>query len=369
MNIVNTVKTVRTILLNPGPVNVSPRVREALGGPDLCHREPEFFDLQDGIRQRLLEAFRTPAGQYTSVLLTGSGTAMVEAVTASAVPDGGRLLVVQNGVYGERIARIARVHGIAHDVVECSPMERPSLDAIATRLAHTQYDALAIVHHETTTGLLNDLAPVAALCRRHRTRLLVDAVSALAGEAFDFATLAPDAVACTANKCVQGLPGLSFALVKREFMDAMRGYPERTLYLHLPRHHDEQEKRSTPFTPAVQVAYALRTALDELIDETVDGRVARYGRAAAIVREGVAALGLALLLPPALRSTTLTAIALPGEIGYAELHDALKRDGFVIYAGQGPLAATLFRVATMGDVREDDYRRFIHSLGVAIGRA
>jgi 2-aminoethylphosphonate-pyruvate transaminase len=272
-------------------------------------------------------------------------------------------------VYGERIARIARVHGIAHDVVDCSPMERPALDALASRLARTQYDALAIVHHETTTGLLNDLGSVASLCHQHRTRLLVDAVSALAGEAFDFAALAPDAVACTANKCVQGLPGLSFALVKREFMDAMRGYPERTLYLHLPRHHDEQEKRSTPFTPAVQVGYALRAALDELIEETVDGRVARYGRAAAIVRNGVAALGLDLLLPPRLRSTTLTAIALPRHLGYPALHDALKRDGFVIYAGQGPLAATLFRVATMGDVREDEYRRFVQCLGVAIARA
>jgi 2-aminoethylphosphonate-pyruvate transaminase len=117
------------------------------------------------------------------------------------------------------------------------------------------------------------------------------------------------------------------------------------------------------------VAYALRAALDELVDETVDGRVARYGRAATIVRDGVGALGLDLLLPAALRSTTLTAIALPRYVGYPALHDALKRDGFVIYAGQGPLAATLFRVATMGDVREDEYRRFVHCLGVAIGRA
>ena len=366
MNLINVSKT---ILLNPGPVNVSPRVRDALAGPDLCHREPEFFDLQDGIRQRLLEAFRAPAAEYTSVLLTGSGTAMVEAIVSSCVPDGGRLLVVQNGVYGERIARIARAHGIAHEVVACAPTERPSIEALALRIAHTHYDAVAIVHHETTTGLLNHLAPIAALCRLKGTRLLVDAVSALAGEAFDFTALAPDAVACTANKCVQGLPGLSFALVRREFMGAMRGYPERTMYLHLPRHHDEQEQRSTPFTPAVQIAYALRAALDELIDETVDGRIARYGRAAAIVRDGVAALGLDLLLPPERRSTTLTAIALPGHLAYPALHDALKRDGFVIYAGQGPLAATLFRVATMGDVREDDYRRFVHCLGAAIGRA
>src|SRR3989442_1726800 len=172
----------KTILLNPGPVNVSARVREALNGPDLCHREPEYFDLQDAIRARLLQVFDAPAADYSSVLLTGSGTAMVEAVVSSGVSATGRLLVVQNGVYGERIAAIARLHAIAHDVVEGGWTERPQLDTIASRLQDGRYEALAIVHHETTTGLLNDLPAVVALCRRAGVRVLVDAVSALAGE-------------------------------------------------------------------------------------------------------------------------------------------------------------------------------------------
>src|SRR5262249_40601481 len=160
----------------------------------------------------------------------------------------------------------------------------------------------------------------------------------------------------------QGLPGISFALVRREFMDAMAHYPERTLYLHIPRHHAEQEKRSTPFTPAIQVAFALRAALEELRDETVAARVARYRRAAAIAREGLTSTGFDLVLPTELRSTTITAVKLPDGVEYQALHDALKAQGFVIYAGQGPLAATLFRVATMGDVTEADYRRFIEAL-------
>lgn len=352
----------KTILLNPGPVNVSARVREALGGPDLCHREPEFYDLQDAIRARLLEAFDA-GGRYTSVLLTGSGTAMVEAMIASGIPEDGRLLVLQNGVYGDRMARIARVHGIQCDVVECPLTERHDLELVETRLRGERYSALAVVHHETTTGLRNDLAPIAAMCRHRGVRLLVDAVSALAGEPFDFAGWQPDAVACTANKCIQGVPGLSFAIVRRDFMEAMAAFPERTLYLHLPRHFAEQERRSTPFTPAVQVGYGLRAALDELCEETVDGRIARYGRASAIIRRGLTGLGLDLLLPEALRSTTMTAVRLPPGVSYAHLHDALKRSGFVIYAGQGPLAALVFRVAAMGDVAEADYRRFVATLG------
>jgi len=357
---------VKTILLNPGPVNVSARVRAALDGPDLCHRESEYFDLQDDIRRLLVEVFGV-AGDYAAVLLTGSGTAMVEAMIASAVPPGGRLLVVQNGVYGERIARIARAHGIDHEVVECGWTERPAVDAIEAALSAARFDALAIVHHETTTGLLNDLAPIAAVARARRVRLLVDAVSSLGGDRFDFPSWAPDAVACTANKCVQGLPGMSFALVRREFMEAMRALPERTVYLHLPRHHLEQERSSTPFTPAVQIACALRAAVEALAEDTVPGRIARYARAAAIVRDGLEAVGLSILIAPALRSNTLTTFKLPLGLSYATLHDVLKREGFVIYAGQGAFADVCFRVANMGHVDEGEFRRFVNAVGACVG--
>ena len=355
------------ILLNPGPVNVSPRVRAALGGPDICHREPEYFDVQDAVRAQLPIVFGAPPSEYTSVLLTGSGTAMVEAMISSAVPPGGRLLVVRNGVYGQRIGQMAAAHAVACDTLAAPLVERPDPGAVDRALARTRYDALAIVHHETTTGLLNDLAPIAAVARARRVRLLVDAVSSLGGERFDCPSWAPDAVACTANKCVQGLPGISFALVRREFMETMRAYPERSVYLHLPRHHLDQERRSTPFTPAVQIVRAMQAAVEELAEETVAARIARYARAAAIVREGLEALGLTLLLPPTLRSNTLTTIKLPFGVAYSTLHDALKREGFVIYAGQGAFADVCFRVANMGHVEEADFRRFVDAVGACVG--
>jgi 2-aminoethylphosphonate-pyruvate transaminase len=355
----------RTILLNPGPVNVSAGVRAALAGPDLCHREPEFFDLQDAIRTRLLTALGAPASEYASILLTGSGTAAVEAMIASGVPRGGRLLVVQNGVYGARMASMARAHGIELTVLDSSWFERPAIGTVGAALANDRFDALAVVHHETTTGLLNDLGPIARLCRSRHVRLLVDAVSALGGERFDFDAWMPDAVACTANKCIQGVPGLSFVLARREFIVDMSRQPERSVYLHLPRYHDDQERRSTPFTPAVQAAYALLAALDELARETLPARLARFARGSAMVRAGLEDLGFELLLPPALRSNTLTAAKLPKHITYGELHDRLKEHGFVIYAGQGPLAGSLFRVAVMGDVPESEYRRFLDALGSA----
>lgn len=353
------------ILLNPGPVNVSVRVRAALTGPDICHREPEYFDLQEAIRARLLALFDVAGGHYTAVLLTGSGTAAVEAMISSAVSDSGRLLVVRNGTYGDRMARMAWAHRIACDVFDVSWTERPCLERLRERLAQTRYEALAIVHHETTTGLLNDLASVSALCQHAGVRLLVDAVSSLGGERLDLPVLKPAAVCATANKCLQGLPGVSFVLIDRAFVQDMAAFRERTLYLHLPRHYDAQEQRSTAFTPAIPASRALLAALDELAEETVQGRIARFGRAAAIVRHGLERRGFELLLPPALRATTLTAVTLPRGLVYADLHDALKDEGFVIYAGQGPQAATQFRVATMGAVPESEYVRFVEALGRA----
>lgn len=356
------------ILLNPGPVNVSARVRAALAGPDICHREPEYFDLQDAIRARLLEVFRIPDDTYAAVLLTGSGTAAVEAMIASAVPEGGRLLVIQNGTYGERMALMARAHGIACDILEATCTERPRMDLLQDLLARNRYDSLAVVHHETTTGLLNELESISELCEQQGVRLLVDAVSSLGGERFDFRSLKPAAVCATANKCLQSLPGISFVLVDRAFMQNMSAYRERTVYLHLPRHYEAQERRSTAFTPSIPACYALLAALDELEEETVPQRIIRYTHASSIVREGLEKLGFDLLLPLPLRSMTLTAVRLPRHLAYAELHDALRADGFVIYAGHGPQATAQFRVATMGAVEEHEYYRFIQAVASAVAR-
>ncbi|HEY6389864.1 MAG TPA: aminotransferase class V-fold PLP-dependent enzyme [Bryobacteraceae bacterium] len=350
-------------LMNPGPVNVSESVRSAgFNSPDICHREPEYSDLQDAVRTSLLEVLGLSPDDYTSVLLTGSGTAAVEAMIASGVPRGGRLLVIRNGAYGERMQLIARAHGIECDTVDCSSTERPNIDDVRGRLDKNRYACLAVVHHETSTGLLNDLAPLAALCRERGVRILIDAVSSLGGEIVDFAAFQPDIVVSTANKCIQGLPGISFAIVRRACMEAIYEYPPRTLYLHLPEHHRAQGLRSTLFTPAVQTTFSFLAALRELSEETVAGRIARYGRMSAIVREGLESAGVRLVLPPALRSSTLTSAFLPDGISYKVLHDALKSERFVIYAGQGPQASALFRVATMGAVPEQEYHRFVHAV-------
>ncbi len=353
------------ILLNPGPVNVSPRVQQALLRGDLCHREAEFSDLLGDIRSKLLRAF-APSG-YTAVPLSGSGTLAVEAMVSSALPEGRKLLVINNGVYGERILRMAEAHRLPAVELRYGWTERPNPAQIKDTLnADPTIGAVALVHHETTTGLLNPVVEVGTIAQKAGRLLLVDAVSALGGEDLELARAGVDLCACTANKCIQGLPGVSFVLARNEAMRAMQENPRRSLYLHLPLHWEAQERCSIPFTPAVQAWYALDAALDELLEETVPARVRRYRAAAQLLREGFARMGLQFLLPPEYRANSLTSMLLPEGMTYQRLHDDLKTRGFVIYEGQGKLQADIFRVANMGHLTLNDFRRFLGALEAAL---
>jgi 2-aminoethylphosphonate-pyruvate transaminase len=338
-------------------------VRAALAGPDLCHREPEYGALQSSIRSRLLRAF-APGGAFTAVLVTGSGTAALEAAVTSVLSERGRLVIVSNGVYGERMAAIAEAARLPHAVVASPWTEPPDLDALDEALGAPDVEAVAVVHHETTTGLLNPVARVASVARARGKLVLVDSVSGLGGDALD--VTAADMVVGTGGKCIQAFPGLAFVLVRAETMARIARHPRRSLYLSLAVHHEAQERGTVPFTPAVQLAYALDEALAELLEEGVAARVARYAAAAALLRDGFGALGLRLVLPPALRSNSITSLWLPAGRTYAALHDGLKERGFVVYEGQGRLAREIFRVANMGQLARADFERFLEALGVVL---
>lgn len=349
----------RTVLLNPGPVTLSRRVREALaGGPDLCHREPEFSTLLASIRARLLAAYDLDPTRWEAILLTGSGTAAVEAMITSLVPRDGHLLVASNGVYGERMALMAKLHGIRCTEIAAGWLEPAAREQVSNQLEDTQgVTHLAVVHHETTTGRLNDIAELAALCERHGVTLLLDAVSSFGAEA-----LAPDqwrlgGLAATANKCLHGVPGISFVIVERSCL-AAAGNPRRSLYLDLQRYLSAQEAGSTPFTHAVQACLALEAALEEFSEEGGwQGRNARYSERLRRIRECCAAGSAAPLLPPQDSSVVLNSWRLPAGLAYSTLHARLKTSGFVIYAGQGALAPDIFRISAMGDLGPQDIDR------------
>jgi 2-aminoethylphosphonate-pyruvate transaminase len=352
----------RTVLLNPGPVNVTERVRQALLKPDLCHREKEFSDLMQSIRSKLVRAFGIQ-NDYDAVLTTGSGTAALEMAVCSCLSEGETMLVIRNGVYGDRISAMAEAYGFNTQCLDTPWGEPPVLSNIEQVLKQNpKIEVVALVHHETTTGLLNPVHEIGELVRKYKKRFLVDSISGLAGDALDFNRAGVDFCVGTANKCLQGLPGVSFVLARKTEMTRLKKIPERSHYFNLYKNHQAQEKGDTLFTPAVQIHYALDAALDELLEETVTGRINRYRQASAMLRKGFREMGLEFIVSETHLSNTLTALKLPEDVTYQGLHDRLKGQGFVIYAGQKKLSESIFRIANMGDITTEEFQRLLDTL-------
>lgn len=356
----------RAVLLNPGPVNVDPRVREVLIYPDVCHREPEVTALLAAVRDK---ATRICGGgeQHTSVVLTGSGTAALEAALTTAVPPGGRVLVLDNGHYGQRLAQIVDVYGI-----ECrqlrfgwaATIDLAALDATLT--ADSGISHVAMVHHETSTGMLNPVRAAGEIVARHGRELVVDAISSVGAEDLDVVRDRVGWCVGTANKALEGLPGVSFVVARRDAFEALAELRPRSFSLDLHRqylaqHHD----RAPAFTPAVQILYAFDRALDLALAEGVAARMTRYANLAQQLRAGLAVRGFTFLLGEEHRSHSITAVRLPPGLCYDELHDRLKRAGFVIYAAQGELAGRYFRLANMGQLTPADIASFLQNLGAS----
>lgn len=227
-------------------------------------------------------------------------------------------------------------------------------------------DVVAMVHQETSTGMINPVRKVGELCKKYQRTLVVDAISSLAGEKLSVREDNIDFCISGANKAIASFPGLSFVCAKRDKLDSTKDN-RRTFYLDLYTHfYNEEILNGPPFTPAVQIFFALETALDELIAEGIDNRVNKYKSLAETVRNGLAKLGLELFLPPQYRSNTVTSVLLPQGISFESLHNKLKAKGFIIYAGKGPLSGKTFQVANMGALTTEDIYKFLEAFKASL---
>ena len=354
----------RMVLLNPGPVTLSDRVRATLTAGDWCHREPEFATLTQAINTALVRVYPPMEQAYDAVMMTGSGTCAVESMLATFAPDRGKTLVVANGVYGERMARMLEVHTKPHLVCESAWTAPMDLAAVQGRLdADAEIACVAAVHHETTTGRLNDLDSLARVCADRHVPLLLDCVSSFGAEMIDVENWDVAAIAGTANKCLHGVPGISFVVARKTLWSAPK-QPVGSVYLDLHAYHKSQHGDGySPFTQSVQSAFALHEALAELQDQGgwMQRRIEYLTRAKRIA-DTLKRAGVETLMPRDDFSSVLWSYRLPQDVDYTAIHDMLKRDGFVIYAGQGQLANSIFRIAQMGDIHESDLRRLCDSL-------
>lgn len=355
------------IIFSPGPANITERVRRALGNPDIGHRESEFSDLLSETRALLLQICGVPQG-YACAVFSGSGTTGIEATITSLGAVSSGMLILSNGTYGERAAQIADVFQIPA-TLETFDWTRPlPPDRTERCIRTTRHDTVYLIHHETTTGVLNPLRTLAAIAKRYQKRVLVDAVSSIAGEELDLPGWGIDGTIGSANKCIRGVPGVSFVVVSPDFLEIIAPRRRVTFSTDLVSTLQKEEAGETPFTPPVQALYALREALRELTEEGVQNRIAHYQGIAQTLRDGLSSLGLTFLVAREELSNTMTSVMLPEGMSYAALHDALKQRGYVIYKSHGHLSETTFRLGTVGVLTQEHIRGFLHALEQVLGR-
>lgn len=352
------------LLLTPGPLSTSPAVRRAMLR-DWCTWDDDYnVGVVQVIREKLLRlAMRDGDAAITSVLMQGSGTFCVEAVVGTALPREGKLLVLSNGVYGRRIAQIAKVLDIPHVVHESGEGRPPDLARLRSELrADLQITHVAVVHGETSTGMLNPVEEVGALVKEAGRSLIVDAMSTFGGVPLDFETCGVDWLVSSSNKCIQGVPGFGFVLVRRGQLEACAGRA-RSLSLDV---YDQWRTMETGrgkwrFTSPTHTVRAFLQALVELEEEGgVAARHARYATNQRLLRDGMLALGFEPLLPTEWQSPIITAFHAPAHPDYrfADFYGRLKQQGFVIYPGSITETPT-FRIGTIGHVFPEDVKRLL----------
>jgi 2-aminoethylphosphonate-pyruvate transaminase len=332
---------------------------------DLGSRDTEFLQIVRKIRHRLLELGQVAGGDYTTVLMQGSGTFAVESVISSVLPRDGKLLVLINGAYGHRMARIARTLGIATEALVFA--ESRPVDPAAVRDALTRHEAVThvgLIHCETTTGILNPLAEIGGVVKEHGRVFLVDAMSSFGGMPIDLAACGIDVLVSSANKCIQGVPGFGFALARRGLLVSAEGHA-RSLSLDLVAQWKGLEADGQfRFTPPTHVLLAFWQALEDLEAEGgIAARAARYTSNQQTLLAGMTALGFDTYLEPEHQSSIITSFRYPAHpnFDFRQFYQNLSDQGLVIYPGKVS-DADCFRIGTIGHIFPGDLRTLVAAI-------
>lgn len=350
------------ILLTPGPLTTSETVKQAMMG-DWCTWDDDYnIGIVQVIRKKLVELATSKPEDYTSVLMQGSGSFGVEATLGSVVRPEDHLLVAANGAYGKRMGIICDYYHINCHMMnfdETQAVDPAKVDAYLKE--HPEVSHVAVVHCETTTGVLNPLKEIAEVVKKHGKILIVDAMSSFGGVPIDMAELGVDFMISSANKCTQGVPGFSFIICRRSLLEKCEGVA-RSLSLDLYAQWEtmEQHHGKWRFTSPTHVVRAFMQALKELEAEGgIAARHARYVENHRVLVEGMRQLGYKTLLPDNEQSPIITSFYYPTkDFDFHAFYQALKAKGFVIYPGKISQADT-FRIGNIGDVFPDDFRKLV----------
>ncbi|MBC7713266.1 MAG: 2-aminoethylphosphonate--pyruvate transaminase [Rhizobacter sp.] len=351
----------RNILLNPGPATTTDTVKNAMVVPDICPRELEFGELTLSVRDDLIKIAHGEKN-HTCVMITSSGTGGVEACLTSVVPMDKKVLIINNGAYGERMQAICDAYGIKHVDMNIPAGLPVDLDALEKLIQSHQKELshVAFIHHETTVGILNPLKEICVLSHKYNLENIVDAMSSFAGMDINVERDQVDYLVSSSNKCIQGMAGISFVIARLVNLK-MTAPIKRNFYFNLLANYEYLNKnKQFLFTPPVQTLYALRQAVTEYFNEGAENRFKRYSSMYEIMKKRVKELGFEFLVEEKHHAKLLTAILDPKSPNYSfnEMHDYLIERGFTIYPGKVGSINT-FRLSNIGEIYPADIEAFL----------
>ena len=352
------------LLMLPGPTTVHPRVLSAMSKAVVNHRSEKYGDILTETTELMSKVFKTPEKSY---LLTGSGTAAMEAAVANTVAPGEKILNVVGGKFGERLMKIAQTHGIETKelAVEWGTAVTPK--AIQEALDEDEdIKAVTVVHNETSTGVAAPIKEIGKVMRNYDALYLVDTVSSLGGDYVNVADYGIDVCFTGSQKCIAAPPGMAAITLSDDAWKAVDKVDTNTFYLDMKAVKKSGNKvpPETPYTPSVSLTYAMNEALKMVIEEGVDERVERHHKAAKASVKAVKALGLELFADEAVSSATVTAVKMPEGITDAEFRGTARdKYGVELAGGQDHLKGNVFRIGHMGNI---SYKELLQTFG-AIG--
>lgn len=345
-------------LLTPGPLTTTEAVKKEMLF-DRCTWDDEYKSITQKIRKELLDIGNVHEEDYTAVLMQGSGTFAVESVITSTVGEKDKLLIIANGAYGERIGQIAEHISLNHVIYNNEYDEHPDMDKVKEILdKDTEITHIAMVHCETTTGILNPIEDLSVIAKEYNKTLIIDAMSSFGGIPIDIKALGIDYLISSANKCIQGVPGFGFVIAKKEKLEKCKGI-SRSLSLDLYDQYKGMDKDGKwRFTSPTHVVAAFSKALDELKEEGgVEGRYNRYKNNNLVLRKKLKEIGIESYIEEEKQSPIITTFAfLTDAFSLNEFYSFIKERGFVIYPGKLTDIDT-FRIGNIGEIYEEDINK------------
>ncbi len=352
-------------LFTPGPLTTSRTVKQAMLR-DLGSRDTEFIDTIRRVCDRLLAVAGVSRELgYECVLMQGSGTFTVESVLSSTISPDGKLLAIVNGAYGDRIVKIAQRHGIETRFLSFAENELPDLNEIEQSLASDpDIEMVAVVHCETTSGIVNPIREIGQLVRDSGRRYFVDSMSAFGAVPFDFAACNIDYLVSSANKCIEGVPGFAFSICHLDALESSEGWARTVSLDLLAQWRGLQNNGQFRFTPPTHTILAFDQALTELEAEGgVVGRAGRYRNNYETLVKGMRDMGFAEYVPAELQGHIITSFHYPDDenFHFEEFYQRLSDNGFVIYPGK-VTGADCFRIGNIGRIFPSDVNALLHTV-------